>query len=336
MSEGRHRANSMSSFVAPEQRQPPYTEPVTGTAPAQPQAPWQESMALITSRLDNLVQSFQQNNQAVYQHFTAVQQQSARQAELALEVVRRPIETRPPTRAVPGLSPPTFSGEDSSYTPGIWIHDMKRFFLAALLDDEVHKFNVMTAKLRGPASLWFRSLERENTAPTNMETFERALLARFQPESNEQILRDKLFGLTQTGSISEYTKEFQLYSSQINTMSQQDQIAYFVRGLKKITKLQVQARSPKSLSDAIAHACSVEAALFPTRAVVTTTSHASHSDSMEIDFVSTNVRSTNVNNQERQADLKFQRCFRCHNRGHQSKNCPMRKSYSGNVRKTQM
>ena len=80
--------------------------------------------------------------------------------------------------------------------------------------------------------------------------FATALRAAFQPPNFKQYIRQQIRNLRQTGSIQDYTSQFRNLVGQTTNMGEQDQITYYIEGLKPATKMEVSYRAPATFEDA--------------------------------------------------------------------------------------
>ena len=86
--------------------------------------------------------------------------------------------------------------------------------------------------------------------------------AAFQPPNYQQYLRQQIRNLRQTGSVQNYTSQFRNLVGQTTDMGEQDQITYFIEGLKPATKMEVSYRAPETFEDAWKTAIQYDTAMF--------------------------------------------------------------------------
>ena len=94
------------------------------------------------------------------------------------------------------------------------------------------------------------------------EDFATTLRAAFQPPNYEQYVRQQIRNLRQTGSVQSYTSQFRNLVGQTTGMGEQDQITYFIEGLKPATKMEVSYRAPATFEDAWKTAIQYDTAMF--------------------------------------------------------------------------
>ena len=63
-------------------------------------------------------------------------------------------------------------------------------------------------------------------------------------------MRQQIRNLRQTGSVQNYTSQFRNLVGQTTGMGEQDQITYYIEGLKPATKMEVSYRAPATFEDA--------------------------------------------------------------------------------------
>jgi len=112
---------------------------------------------------------------------------------------------------------------------------------------------VASSFLRGPALQWYRRIisERGEEAPLPFYEFKEGLKTIFLPHNYQQILRTKLDHLHQRSHLSHYVSTFMNIMNQIEDMSENDRIHYFIRGLATKSRAEVGYSCPKSLTHAI-------------------------------------------------------------------------------------
>ena len=205
-----------------------------------------------------------------------------------------------------------------------------------------------------------RSSKRRSAAPfeSKWTTFTRQIRDAFQPPHYQQILRRQLKAVKQSGHIQDYVYKFRNLVGQIEEMGQLDQVMHFVEGLKPVTRVEVNYRAPKTLADAIDIAITYDTARFgPGR--VTSSNYSSNNQGynrnqnygqqqrrqnydgpqpMELDNINRrnnngNQRQNRMTDEEKNRLRQENRCFKCKEVGHQSRNCPTRNQQGQNGRR---
>ena len=113
--------------------------------------------------------------------------------------------------------------------------------------------------MRGPAAQWLLLHQSEIHS---VDEFFLAVEKEFVPADLQQRLRDDLHRLRQASckGLMDYIAKFRHIISQVEDMTEIDQIIYFQRGLKTRTQEEVQYRRGNTLSEAITVALDFERA----------------------------------------------------------------------------
>ncbi len=183
-----------------------------------------------------------------------------------------------------------------------------------------------------------------------------AVFKQFSGRDMQDVARDKLDRVRQTAGVRAYAQIIRDNLVYLPHRSEGDNIHTFKRGLKTNIASALALRKPTSLSEAIEMALAVEAAQFPTKSVGDRRTHkevdlnALDGDSDEDDCFSedgysddggvtsdddaaedeaVNYISSRPSKEQVQKWKKEGRCLRCGKKGHFSKECPSRKTSSG-------
>lgn len=146
-----------------------------------------------------------------------------------------------------------FKGERSATHCTSFLSQCREAFDLLKLGDEGLQVRVAAMLLRDRARYWWDNREGK---PSTWLTFEESLLREFYPYEEAEAVRDKmmLLNLKQCKSLAAYNETFRDLALLANNMSEEDKIAYYIRGLPKSMKLQVRRNQPATLQQATAAA----------------------------------------------------------------------------------
>ena len=118
-----------------------------------------------------------------------------------------------------------------------------------------------TSRLRGAALQWWRAMGKADQATiATIDLLATALRLRFQPITSAHVAREKLLSLSQgSRHVNEYIAEFQRWHAQLPTMSMEDAVFQFERGLRTDIAEKLKIQGVTKLSDATALAARVGA-----------------------------------------------------------------------------
>jgi hypothetical protein len=217
---------------------------------------------------------------------------------------------------------PTFSAEPKENVR-LWLQKMEYAFRAHKIADGDRVVNAVLC-LKGKASQWCMCLARSSGGDpfSDWSEFTRGITQRFEPANLQHQLRDQLREIKQDAAIGEYVGRFHELISQVDSMTEADQIAYFVAGLRPDLRYEIRRQRPATLADTIRLAEDTEDALRLDRpARVSARYDASpHTDprtgpaAMEIDSL-----------ERRSRDAWFRppvKCYNCQGFGHIARYCP--------------
>jgi hypothetical protein len=99
------------------------------------------------------------------------------------------------------------------------------------------------------AKTWYRAMRLEGNVKT-WDDFQISLKAHFYPVDPVKQARDQLHPLVQTGSVRDYTATFRHLIAIIGTMSEDEKLDRYIRGLKTRTRHDVELKEPDSFDEA--------------------------------------------------------------------------------------
>lgn len=154
------------------------------------------------------------------------------------------------------LRVPEFDGTERSVEAvDYWLFRVEQFSSYAAIT-ETDKLRIATANLGKTANLWWRSLGLN--APTTWNDFVERFKRQYYPANHEQAARDHLFHCKQTKTVGEYVDRFRQIILGIPTITTEEAMDKFVRGLKRHLQEAVRLQNISSLDEAYALADKVE------------------------------------------------------------------------------
>jgi len=161
---------------------------------------------------------------------------------------------------------PIFKGETKENVAA-WLIQAETIFAAQGINDTAIRCYYASTGMKEAALHWYlaRMTEHGNNAgvPWNdWNAFKTAVRAAFQPPNYQSYLRQQLRRLKQTGSVRDYTTQFQNVVGQIEGMGDLDQVAHYLDGLKPDTRKELAYQAPQSLEAAINLAVRYDSAMW--------------------------------------------------------------------------
>ncbi|XP_045802278.1 uncharacterized protein LOC123895846 [Trifolium pratense] len=132
---------------------------------------------------------------------------------------------------------PLFEGED----PVAWITRAEIYFDVQGTIDEM-KVKLSRLSMEGSTIHWFNLL-LETEDELSWEKLKRAMIARYEGRRLENPF-EELSALRQTGSVEEYVEAFELLSSQVGRLPEEQYLGYFMSGLKAPIRRRVTTLNP--------------------------------------------------------------------------------------------
>ena len=294
----------------------------------------------ITAR-ETQLQTLQQQSQTFQQQQLQGQQQ---------------LKVRAPT---PDL-PEAFTGKSTSNDEvGLLIDKFDQYFTFFDLPQSPHlpeaqRVCIVITKLDGDANTWFRHHRQRNlngNNPTTWNELRTMLKNKYKPINKDDNLRDKLAHLIQKKSVAAYTSQFEKLLTQLPSVSDDEALDRYIRGLKPIIRTEVRLKKPTNLEEAIDFADTFDRATFDPKLGRNRNrrdrhgnrnNHGTTSDApvpMDIDNISLNNLSSILNAFQQQQQQTTRRpplsdevraacltngcCFNCGKRGHRTRGCPI-------------
>lgn len=224
---------------------------------------------------------------------------------------------------------PTFSAEPGENVR-LWTHLMRKAFKAHKVADDDKVVNAELC-LKGRAAQWSLGLEqgRGGEPFSNWDDFARSIVERFEPANLQHQLHDQLRELKQDTTVREYISRFQDLLSQVDSMTEVGQVAYFVAGLKSDLRYEVRKQRPSTLAEAIRLAEDIYDALVADGPPRASARHfASSRAPPKVDPTAMEIDSLERRGRDANARLPV-KCYNCQGFGHIARYCPIPRQYNG-------
>lgn len=156
---------------------------------------------------------------------------------------------------------PKFAGRPAD-SLSLWLFQVDSIFSARGIF-ELDRLPYLPTCLSEAALAWFHnwhlSIRNGTSAPImSWNEFSSGIRTAFEPPRQQQLLRNQLRKLKQTGSAQDYTYLFRALMGQINHMDEEDKISYYVHGLSPKLRSEVEVKEPNSLEDAAKIAITID------------------------------------------------------------------------------
>lgn len=138
---------------------------------------------------------------------------------------------------------------------GAWLFQAEeQFSLLKIQDDDV-RIKIAGLSMRSMAKTWYRLVRDQSNFPdeylSSWDSFKSALRQEFSPVDPARLARDKLSELRQDQSVRAYTAQFRHLCTIIQTISEDEKLDRYVRGLKPRTRKEVDLRDPSTFAEAV-------------------------------------------------------------------------------------
>src|SRR3954468_7713202 len=263
------------------------------------------------------------------------QQQERHQQELAKIKIETAIQMKTPTTTITVKQPDTFDGRKIPVE--LWIFQIKQYILATKNENQEQVVYIATNLLRGDTAIWWRHyynyFTKEELAILNWKEFEKMLIRKFKPVNAAKTARDQLAHLRQTGSVKTYNTAFTSTILEIPTISKEEQLDRYTRGLKEKVRVEVELREPSDLEEAmritdrfdtISFTYTARTPFYPAKTQETRANPTKRDTLglalMEIDYIT--PRFKKLTEEERDKLRRIGACFACRQPGHMASQCP--------------
>lgn len=250
-------------------------------------------------------------------------------------------------KRTPLNKPEPFSGALEGPRVGDWLFKTKEFFVLQQVPEE-QQISAAATFLVGNAMRWWRTHQeavetQDATAITTWEQFSKLLKSFFEPKNAEEQARIALRYLKQEGSVRKYVYQFNSLSLQLPNMHPADKISFFISNLSPPIRTHLRIQSPASLQDAMAIAEKLDHTFEMPRRDDNRNKRNFQGNNRQfqqqnrnyngnykrprpvtsVQYVNTIV---GMSDEEHARHMKEGLCFKCHNKGHRSKQCRSRMS----------
>ena len=159
-------------------------------------------------------------------------------------------------------TPDTYNGSPTIPVRS-WIFQQLTYIRARAETNPASIILFLVSQLRGNAAMWWEAMESSNMAAeiTTVEQFTEALVQQFQPINPVQVARDDLAVIRQLPnmSIQDYVASFHNVALRIPSLSEDEQVDRFIRGLTN-TRVQAEIFRHMSVSDDLSFSTIVQLA----------------------------------------------------------------------------
>ncbi len=165
-----------------------------------------------------------------------------------LNALQTEMAARPSLPALKTQKPGTFSGSEKGVDVDEWLRDVKRYltFMGEVREERAVAY--AATLLRGAAGTWWQLQERRAQLDpvvlnlvTNFTAFSDALRQQFKPISSHEQARSRLATLRQSGSVSQYTRQFNKLLLELDLSEEEAKWRYF-EGLQPALRHEIQDR----------------------------------------------------------------------------------------------
>ena len=201
-------------------------------------------------------------------------------------LLAKTLEAKEVTASVPkvfkvDLPIPTFRGKaDEDVT--MWLFSLENALNARCIEVESARIAAAIGGLQDLAQAWVRELSLHDKLPKTWSAFKEAVAKEFTRSNNQMTLRERLWSLQQTASVSELVAKFRTIMCQVKDMSEADKILAFQHALKPQVRAAVKLCAPKDVHEAIEKALRYEDAYDGAPALSVATSAARNDDAMDV------------------------------------------------------
>ena len=207
-----------------------------------------DRLEALETQVENVTMTLQELALQMQQHAQQMQQQSAIMTELSKQMGKKTARQEDSTGdsshsesrlAGKKVKLPPFEGED----PIAWITRAEIYFDVQNTSKEMC-VKLVRLSMEGSTIHWFNLL-METEDELSWEKLKRALIARYGGRWLENPF-EELSTLRQTGSVEEFVEAFELLSSQVGRLPEEQYLGYFMSGLKAQIRRRVRTLNPQN------------------------------------------------------------------------------------------
>ncbi len=227
--------------------------------------------------------------------------------------------------------PDTFNAERSGVDVETWLFQLQNYLQATATTEET-KVSYAAALLRGVAATWYRYTVQSGTTFATFAAFSSAIREQFKPVNATKVARDKLANLRQTRSVQEYASAFRMIALEIPSLTEDEKLDRFVRGLKLNAQRELVLHPVGTLNEAVRIAERVDTIDFRVSRLARRLPEAHHvtraieAVPMELGAI---LQRKKLTAQERARLRQEGKCFYCREPGHLALQCPKRPQGNG-------
>ncbi len=261
--------------------------------------------------------------------------------------------------------PDTYGGERDAIKITNWTFAVFQYMSLADIPEQKQVLFASTL-LTDEALSWFRYQFRDSTIDTNpilanWPLFQSALREYFEPPNNQRRLRDFWAQAQQNTTVSQYVAQLKDIALQLPTITAEEFLDKFIRGLKPRTRSEVELRDPQNIKEAIRAADRFDAILGSRQSSRPSHNLQYHRPQYQVPYNQTTqhqrpryqapqnqapqyqghqsqgyqpmqLGSTNLTRltpQDRECLRQQGLCFKCRKPGHMARDCPTRQISAG-------
>lgn len=207
-----------------------------------------DRLEALETQVENVTMTLQELALQMQQHAQQMQQQSVIMTELSKQMGKKTARQEDSTGdsshsesrlAGKKVKLPLFEGED----PVAWITRAEIYFDVQNTSEEM-RVKLARLSMEGSTIHWFNLL-METEDELSWEKLKRALIARYGGRRLENPF-EELSTLRQTGSVEEFVEAFELLSSQVGRLPEEQYLGYFMSGLKAQIRRRVRTLNPQN------------------------------------------------------------------------------------------
>lgn len=208
-----------------------------------------------------------------------------------------------------------------------WIFQIEEYFSLLKIQDEELRIQIAGTALRKDARIWYRSARiSEGDKIRSWEEFKIQIKNQFCPINPIKLARDKISELRQTTSVRDYTCQFRQLCTIISSMSEDEKLDRYIRGLKLRTRKEVEIREPSTFLEAVRIAEKMDICLDrvyqPSSRLFQQTRfyHQNGTTPMEINTLQ---KKGPISKEEKERRMKNNLCMYCGSSNHMRDKCPI-------------
>lgn len=203
----------------------------------------------LETQLGNVTSTLQEFALQMQQHAQQMQQQSTVLAELSKQMGKKVVNQEEDSRGDSSFSEsrlagkkvklPVFEGDD----PVAWITRAEIYFDVQNTIEEM-RVKLSRLSMEGATIHWFNLLMETEDGLT-WEKLKKSLIAHYSGRRLENPF-EELSTLKQNGSVEEFVEAFELLSSQVGRLPEEQYLGYFMSGLKQPIRRMVRTLNPQN------------------------------------------------------------------------------------------